>query len=57
MIKQYHVIPFNDTFDHKQSEECKCGFQKVTVENGNQVIIHHSFDCRELKEALNEQLN
>lgn len=44
-----HITPVNDLEEHDQSSTCKC-LPSVEFVNGEMIIIHNSFDGRELNE-------
>ena len=48
----WHVLPVNDFKTHKEDENCHCKPRVEVVENGNKVIVHNSYDGRELNEKL-----
>jgi abortive infection bacteriophage resistance protein len=50
-----HILPINDSDTHEESTTCKCE-PKVINENGNMIIVHNSFDGRELVEEFNSIL-
>jgi len=47
---QHNVIPLNDTGPHIESVKCACK-PVVEMKNGDRVIIHNSYDHRELLES------
>ncbi len=55
----YHILPINDLKEHEEKSTCECN-PRVEFINGNQLIIHNSFDGREgvelAKEVLNDEL-
>jgi len=57
-IEIWHVIPTKDLEEHQELSTCKC---KPTVEileeSGAVVIVHNSFDGRELVEQAKEILS
>ena len=53
----YHVIPLNDVLEHYEHEWCPCHPSVERYENGNAVIIHNSYDLREVIESVNDILN
>jgi hypothetical protein len=53
--KNIHVIPCNDLREHEYHETCHCR-PEVIVENNCKIVIHHSYDKRELREELIEQI-
>jgi hypothetical protein len=46
----YAVIPLNDIYPHNDGKPCHCSPRTETMANGGIVIIHNSFDGRELEE-------
>jgi hypothetical protein len=50
-----HVYPLNDLQEHILKSTCKCN-PTVTVEYGEIIICHNSFDGREIIEQVNEIL-
>lgn len=44
------VTPVNDLYEHENGSMCKCR-PSMLEENGEIVIVHNSYDGRELKEA------
>lgn len=44
-----HILPRNDLNEHEELTTCHC-CPTVEYENGEMIIIHNSFDRRELKE-------
>lgn len=52
----YHVLPVGDLKEHTEDSTCECK-PKVLFENGNMIIVHNSFDRREYKEQLLEELD
>ncbi len=51
----FHIVPLNDTKEHKESSTCSCEPEVKTVE-GNMLVIHNAFDLREIVEEANEIL-
>lgn len=51
-----NIIPLNDLKEHIEFPCCDCN-PKITVENGEEIIIHNSFDRRELIEGALEIIN
>lgn len=47
----YHILPVGDLKKHSEESTCEC-HPKVIFENGNMIIVHNSYDGRELKEQL-----
>jgi hypothetical protein len=52
----YHVLPISDLKEHTEETTCEC-HPRIIFENGNMIIIHNAFDCRDLKEQLLDDLN
>lgn len=50
-METYHILPVDDTEPHEESENCKC-CPVVEYQYGNKIVIHNSFDGREHKEFL-----
>jgi len=51
------ILPINDIQKHEEeSTTCACK-PRVEFINGEMLIIHNSFDGRELEEQINEILN
>jgi len=51
-----HVLPINDIKEHTEDTTCECQ-PRVEHHNGNIVVIHNSYDGREIIEQVNEILN
>lgn len=51
-----HILPINDLKPHEKSTTCECE-PKVIYEDGEMIVIHNSYDGRELFEEINEHLN
>jgi len=47
-MTDYHVLPTEDSKPHIENECCSCKPSVIIVPNGNRVIVHNAFDCREL---------
>lgn len=45
--KMINVIPINDLKEHSEDTTCKCK-PKLILENGEMILIHNSYDGREL---------
>jgi hypothetical protein len=52
MNDMLNIIPLNDLEIHEELSTCKCE-PSVIFENGEMIIIHKSFDGRELLENIN----
>jgi hypothetical protein len=46
----YHVLPVGDLVPHREHEDCACGPRIEVQPNGVAVIVHNSWDGRELEE-------
>lgn len=54
----YHVIPENDSRPHIEKSTCECVPEmREMKETGDMLIIHNSFDGREISELLDDLLN
>jgi len=51
----YHITPINDIKPHEEKSTCHCN-PTVKVIDGNQIIIHNSFDGREGVEMAKQVL-
>lgn len=54
-IAIWHILPRNDADEHEETSVCKCEPTVKTVDGGV-LIVHNSFDGRELIEQVNEIL-
>ena len=52
----YNVYPTNDLEEHILDSTCKCK-PKVIFENGEMILVHNSFDQRELIEEVLKYFN
>jgi len=50
----WHILPINDLEEHKELSTCKCKPKAEVLEDGDMLIIHNSFDKREIIEYLLE---
>jgi hypothetical protein len=50
-----NVLPLNDLKEHEEKSTCHCN-PKVIFENGEMIIVHNSYDGREIIEEVNEIL-
>ena len=48
----WHLLPTNDLEEHQEKSTCKCLPKSDVLENGDLMIIHNSFDKREVIERL-----
>lgn len=53
----FHILPINDLREHEEKSTCDCEPKSEILENGDVMIIHNSFDGREVVELANEILN
>jgi len=54
-IEIWHVLPTKDIEEHTELSTCKCCPRvEKDYENGVVIIVHNSFDGRELVEQANE---
>ena len=47
-----HILPINDLEEHEELSTCKCNPKIEFLENGDMMIVHNSFDRREVIEQL-----
>lgn len=47
-----HAYPLNDLQEHILESTCPCN-PSVTIQNGEMIICHNSFDGREIIEQVN----
>ena len=53
-----HTFPVNDLVEHStDSDECICGPDVEYVENGRELVKHHSLDGREHREPDHDRAN
>jgi len=50
----WHLLPVDDLEEHLEKSTCKCLPNAEILENGDIIIIHNSFDKREVIENLLE---
>ncbi len=48
----WHILPNNDIDEHTEDSTCKCLPKTELLENGDLMIVHNSFDRREVIEKL-----
>ncbi len=46
-----NITPINDLKEHEEESTCECS-PKVEFENGEMILIHNSFDKREIEETI-----
>jgi hypothetical protein len=51
-----HVIPINDLKDHSEDSICECNPKAEILENGDMLIIHNSYDGREIVENIIDEI-
>ena len=51
-----NILPINDLEEHEETSTCKCEPSIEILEDGELMIIHNSFDGRELVEEFYEIL-
>ena len=51
----YNILPNNDLKVHLENSTCECK-PRVIFENGEMIIVHNSYDGREYKERLIEEI-
>ena len=56
MIKEVHVVPFEDLKTHNLSFICSCNPTFETYPNGNIIASHNSYDRREIDDFIVEIL-
>lgn len=49
----WNILPMNDLKEHIEESICECGPSVEILENGDMMIIHNSYDGREILEQLN----
>lgn len=49
----WNILPENDLKEHIEESTCECGPSVEILENGDMMIIHNSYDGREILEQLN----
>lgn len=47
-----HILPINDLKEHEEKSTCHCEPSVEILDNGDLLVIHNSFDRRELIENL-----
>jgi hypothetical protein len=50
-----NILPTNDIDFHEENSNCKC-LPRILLEYGELIVIHNSFDNRELIEEVNKIL-
>lgn len=53
----WHLLPVKDTEEHLEESTCKCEPKIEVQDNGDLLVIHNSFDRRELIEEALEIIN
>ena len=52
----YNILPTNDLKEHTEDSTCECN-PKIIFENGEMIIVHNSYDKRELVEETLKYFN
>ena len=52
-----HILPVNDLEEHEELSTCKCRPEVEILENGDLMVVHNSFDGREIIEELFNNLH
>ena len=53
----YHILPVNDIKPHEEEgTQCPCK-PALQFENGEMIVIHNAWDCREAVEEAERILN
>ena len=52
----YNILPTNDLKEHTEDSTCECN-PKIFFENGEMIIVHNSYDKRELVEETLKYFN
>jgi len=52
----YHILPVNDLKDHIDKSTCECIPTVKVIETGDMIVIHNSYDGREIVEEVNNIL-
>jgi predicted CoA-binding protein len=52
----YHILPVNDSDHHSECGDCKCS-PRIEELSDRVLIVHNSFDGREVVELANEILS
>lgn len=50
----WHILPINDLKEHEELSSCECNPKMEVLEDGDLMIIHNSYDKREIIERLFE---
>lgn len=53
----WHITPLNDLKPHMESSICECSPAVETMQNGDLLIIHNSYDGREMREQYEEAIS
>lgn len=53
-METVHVVPINDLKPHDDSIACACNPRLEFVEGGSTVVVHNSYDGREIFERAEE---
>lgn len=47
-----HILPINDLKEHEELSTCHCNPSAEVLEDGSIMIVHNSYDKREVIEQL-----
>lgn len=53
----WHVIPINDLKEHVEVSTCACEPKIISLDEGDIMVVHNSYDGREAVEWANEIIN
>ena len=54
----WHILPLNDLKEHtEEGAACECCPTVEILEDGDLMVMHNSYDGRELLERIEEELN
>ena len=52
-----NILPINDLKEHEENTTCECNPKVEVLENGEILVIHNSYDRREVIEEALELIN
>ena len=52
-----NILPINDLKEHEENTTCECNPKVEILENGEILVIHNSYDRREVTEEVLELIN
>lgn len=50
----WHILPINDLKEHQEESTCECEPKSEILDSGDILIIHNSYDGREIIEQVND---